>query len=182
MKTHWLALRLFLGWFWVGCSCVAARGDGGTVRLRERKGPYEITVFTSPTPFRAGPVDISVLVQDAASGEPLPTARVTVTLTARRRQYGLHQAATSSAATNKLLRSALFELPWAGWWEVEVTVAAGVEEGGGEETVRFAVEAAEPLPHWVALWPWLAWPALAVAVFGVHRRLVRRSIDSPSRA
>jgi hypothetical protein len=55
---------------------------------------------------------------------------------------------------------------------VEVAIAGGIGEGRGEEKVHFAVEAAEPLPHWVALWPWLAWPALVVALFGL-RRLVR---------
>ena len=50
--------------------------DGGTVRLSQRQGGYRITVFTAPTPFRAGPVDISVLVQDAATGQPVPEAHI----------------------------------------------------------------------------------------------------------
>ena len=58
-----------LGWLLVGACGEAARGDGGTVRLSRCEGGYRITVFTAPTPFRAGPVDISVLVQDAATGE-----------------------------------------------------------------------------------------------------------------
>src|SRR6516225_11891006 len=60
-----------------------ARADGGAVRLRERVGGYQIAVFTSPTPFRAGPVDVSVLVQDAATEECVPDARVTLRLMAR---------------------------------------------------------------------------------------------------
>jgi len=48
------------------------RADGGAVRLSERQGGYQITAFTSPTPFRAGPVDISVLVQDAATEKRRP--------------------------------------------------------------------------------------------------------------
>ena len=51
-----------------------ARADGGTVRLSERQGEYRITVFTAPVPFRAGLVDISVLVQDAVSRTPIPDA------------------------------------------------------------------------------------------------------------
>jgi hypothetical protein len=39
--------------------------DEGAVRLLERKGPYQIAVFTAPTPLSAGPVDVSVLVQNA---------------------------------------------------------------------------------------------------------------------
>ncbi len=45
-----------------------ARADGGAVRLRQRSGGYQIAVFTEPTPLRAGPVDVSVLVQDAETG------------------------------------------------------------------------------------------------------------------
>ena len=48
----------------------------------DRAGGYQIAVFTSPTPFRAGPVDFSVLVQDAASEECVPEAQVTVCLKA----------------------------------------------------------------------------------------------------
>src|SRR5262249_156491 len=55
-----------------------ARADGGTVRLSQRAGGYQVTVFTEPTPLRAGPVDVSVLVQDAATGQALPGAQVTV--------------------------------------------------------------------------------------------------------
>ena len=32
------------------------RADGGAVRLSERQGNYRLTVFTAPTPVRAGPV------------------------------------------------------------------------------------------------------------------------------
>ena len=46
--------------------------DGGTVRLSEEQGRYRITVFTAPAPLRAGPVDVSVLVQEAATGERSP--------------------------------------------------------------------------------------------------------------
>ncbi len=43
----------------------AVFGDGGAVRFSGQQGDWRITVFTSPTPLRAGPVDVSVLVQDA---------------------------------------------------------------------------------------------------------------------
>src|SRR5580704_18909475 len=48
---------------------VATFADGGTIRLSETKEAYRISAFTSPNPFRAGPVEISVLVQDADSGD-----------------------------------------------------------------------------------------------------------------
>src|SRR5262249_58128830 len=91
-----------------------ARADGGAVRLCERAAGYQITVFTSPTPLRAGPVDVSVLVQDAATGECMPEARVTVCWKVPGAGRMLEYQATTEAATNKLLRAAEFQLPGPG--------------------------------------------------------------------
>jgi hypothetical protein len=146
-----------------------AWADGGTVRLRERAGAYQITVFTAPTPFRVGPVDVSVLVLDAATAEHVPQARVTVHLSARGTGEILEYPATAAAATNKLFYAAVFNLPEPGWWDVEVAVAGP----HGPALLRFGVEADEAPPRWLELWPWFAWPALAVAMFGVHRILAR---------
>lgn len=55
-----------------------AVADGGALRLSEQKDGYRIAAFTTPTPLRAGPVDISVLVQDAATGEPNAEVEVSV--------------------------------------------------------------------------------------------------------
>jgi hypothetical protein len=140
------------------------------VRLSERAGGYQIAVFTSPTPLRAGPVDVSVLVQDAATGECVPEVRVTVRLAARGGGRDLEFPATGETATNKLFLAAEFRLPEPGWWDVTVAV----EGPHGPAHVRFGVRADEPPPRWVDLWPWFGWPALAVALFGVHRVLVRR--------
>ena len=153
-----------------------SRADGGAVRLRERAGGYQITVFTSPTPFRAGPVDVSVLVQDAATGETVPEARVSLCLTAPGAGCVLESTATTEAATNKLFRAAEFRLPESGWWDV----AVAVEGPHGPALVRFGVQADDPLPRWLDLWPWFGWPALAVALFGIHQVLVRRKTPPAS--
>jgi hypothetical protein len=144
--------------------------DGGTVRLSERKGDYRITVFTSPTPLRAGPIDISVFVQDVASGEPIARARVTVRATRRPGGETTYQPATTTAATNKLYQAAVFDLAEPGWWDVEIVI-----EGLGEPIkASFAMEAGQPLPRVWEMTPWIAWPALAIVLFGVHQGLVRR--------
>jgi hypothetical protein len=149
-----------------------ARADGGAVRMREQAGAYQVTVFTAPTPFRAGPVDISVLVLDAATGEYIPQARVTVRLKARGTGNLLEYPASTAAATNKLFRAAVFELPEPGWWDVELVVDGPY----GPVLLHLEVEADQPLPRWLELWPWFTWPALAVAFFGLHQVLVRRRI------
>jgi hypothetical protein len=152
-----------------------ARAHGGVVRLCERAGNYQLAVFTSPTPLRAGPVEVSVLVQDPATGACTPGARVTVRLTApvsgRVREY----PATPEAATNRLFHAAVLELPEAGRWDVEVIV----DGPQGPARARFPVEAGAALPRWLELWPWFSWPALAIALFGLHQVLVRRQRTPP---
>src|ERR1700722_16170868 len=93
--------------------------DGGTLRLRGRVGNYQIAVFTSPAVFRAGPVDVSVFVQDAATREHIPQAQVTVRLIAQDEpSLEIKHPATVGAATNKLFHAAEFELPRSGHWDV----------------------------------------------------------------
>jgi hypothetical protein len=160
---------MMAGWLCFGTWSTPAFGDGGSVYLSAEKDGYRITVFAAPSPLRAGPVDISVLVQDAQTGAPLPQARVTVRM-ARIGQPALEHPATQETATNKLLRAAQFELPEPGRWHIEVQVE-GVH---GLAMVGDELEAAAPLPRWRELWPWIGWPALVVALFGIHQALVRR--------
>jgi hypothetical protein len=155
-----------------------AKADGGAVRLRERAGNYQVAVFTAPTPLRAGPVDFSVLVQDAATGECVPEARVTIRLRSREAEHLLEYTASADAATNKLFQAAVFELPEPGWWEVEVAI----EGPFGPALSTFSVQADELLPRWLDLWLWFTWPAFAVALFGLHQLLVRRRVVRPPAA
>ena len=154
-----------------------ARADGGAMRLRQRAGGYQIAVFTSPSPFRAGPVDVSVLVQDAATAEYVPEAHVTVRLKAPETGRALECTATREAATNRLFHAAVFELPEPGWWNVEVAV----DGPHGPALLRFGIEADGPAPRWLELWPWFTWPVLVVALFGLHHVLVPRRIPRSSR-
>ena len=165
----------FAIFFFFGCAPACA--DGGSIRLSERKGGYRITTFSAPSPFRAGPVDISVLVQDAVTGQPLPEARATVRMT-KIGQPTLEYAATQDVATNKLLRAAQFELPEPGRWELEVQV----EGSRGSAVVACEVEAAERLPRWHSLWPWIGWPALAIALFFFHELSARRKFGKTRRS
>ena len=164
-----LAGSVIFGWLFLGTWCAPACGDGGTMRMSEKRGGFLITVFTAPAPFRAGPVDISVLIQDASTGELVPQAQVTVRVT-KPGQLALEYPATREAATNKLLHAAQFELPEPGRWQLEVQVEAAHRLAviGGE------LEAAAPLPRWRELWPWIGWPALAIVLFGIHQVLARR--------
>lgn len=115
-------------------------------------------------------MDVSVLVQDAATGECLPEARVTLLLKAPAAGLASEFPATTEAATNRLFHAAVFELPEPGGWDVGVAV----EGPHGPALLRFWVEAEGPLPRWLELWPWFTWPALVVALFCLHQALVQR--------
>jgi hypothetical protein len=145
--------------------------DGGTVRFSQRRDGYQVTVFTSPTPLRAGFVDISVFVQDATTGKPLTDVPVQVhAQPVGDPQRKVSAPATTEAATNKLFRAAQFELPEPGQWRVEVVV-----QGYDQPTaIDFEVAVAKAVPSWVNLSLWIGWPFAAVLLFGIHQVLVRR--------
>jgi hypothetical protein len=145
--------------------------DGGLVRLSERKGDYRITVFTSPTPLRAGRVDMSVFVQDLENRELVAEARIMVQATPRDQPSEiLCHPATAEAATNKLFQAAVFDLPQSGWWNVGIVI-----EGLREPVqVNFDMEADESLPRVRELAWWIGWPAAAVLLFCVHQWLIER--------
>lgn len=142
--------------------------DGGRVRGRQEAGPFTVTVFTAPEPLTAGPADVSVLVQDRASGEVLLDARVEVRLTAP----GARESRTFVAGpgTNRLLKSAAVFLPNAGLWAFEVVVRRAADAAAVSGTMP--VEA--PAPRLVAIWPFVAAPPVAVALFALGVRSRRR--------
>jgi hypothetical protein len=147
------------------------RADGGTLRISEQRHGYRISVFTSPTPWRAGPVDVSVLVQNVDTGDPLADVDVAVAASSLDRPgRSIGERAVAGSATNKLFHSAELDLPSSGRWRIEVTVAGPQ----GRTTSSFELEAGEPLPPWLGLAPWIGWPAIVIALFVVHQCLVRR--------
>jgi hypothetical protein len=146
-----------------------AFADAGTLRLSERHQEYQVTIFTSPTPVRAGAVDVSVLIQDAA-GAPVDADVLVRAWPRGRPDEALRYPATTAAATNKLFHAAVFELPEPGEWDMAVQMD-GLPE---RLQVQFRMDVAGPPPAWHALAPWVAWPAIAIAGFAVHQCLVRR--------
>ncbi len=149
--------------------CAPVLGDGGTVCMSGTRGPFSITVFTAPTPLRAGPVDISILVQDARTGEVTTNTLVTVRLT-QEGQQPIECEATTQGATNKLLHAAQFEVPEPGKWKIELRTE-GPEDIG---VLEGEVEVAERLPRWREVWPWIAWPVPVIVLVGIHVRLKQR--------
>ncbi len=156
-----------------------ALADGGALRLSEQKGNYQIAVFTAPTPLRAGPVDVSALVQNASTHEPVSDLHVIVkAVRLDRPGVVIRRTATNEAATNKLFQAAMLDLTEPGWWHLEVSLDGPL----GTTEVDFDMEAAKPLPKYFALWKWLTWPVLPILLFGAHQFLARRTIHRSRRA
>jgi hypothetical protein len=142
-----------------------AGADGGAVQLRQTGGRFVVTVFAAPTPLRAGAVDVSILVQDRDTNEPVLDAEVLIVLTPSGRDgTAIDAAATRAFATNKLLYAVVIDVPSAGAWDLRVTVRRGHEAA----TVAGQMIFAESVPPLLAHWPYLAFPPVAVLVFVVH--------------
>lgn len=142
--------------------------DGGTVRLSETHGAALITVFTSPTPLRAGAIDVSVLLQDAVSGATLTDAEIEVAIyPAGIGGRRISRPAGTEHVVNKLLRAAKFDIAATGPTTCEVIVR---RPNHADCRVQFVAGIAPALPRWVGYWPWFTWPAAVIAVFALRRR------------
>jgi hypothetical protein len=58
----------------------SAFADGPHIALHATQGRYEITVFTAPDPLVTGPIQLTLLVQDVATGALLPGVSASGTL------------------------------------------------------------------------------------------------------
>lgn len=147
----------------------AAYGDGGIVRASETHGTTQITVFTSPTPLRAGPIDVSVLIQDLPSGMTATDAEIEVIVHPTDAPgRALRRMATADRAVNKLLRAAEFDLVESGPTQFEIIVRRSQR---ADLRVRFEADVTPPLPRWAQYWPWFTWPLVVAAIFILRRRL-----------
>jgi len=105
--------------------------DGAVVRTQEISGPFRITVFTEPDPLSVGPCDISVLVQDRESGEPILDAPVSLAIERPNATSDPPEAipATIEESSLKLLESGTVDLPRQGTWNLRVSVGRGAATG-----------------------------------------------------
>ena len=117
-----------------------ARADGGTLILREERGGRIVSLIAEPTPLRAGPVGLEVLVQSRETGQPILSGDVRLRLHGPDAGVPLEVTARAEAAANRLFRAARVELPIPGPWQIEVWVAG--PDGG--ETFRAQLEVAPP--------------------------------------
>ena len=150
-----------------------AFADGGTVQLRKEAGALVITVFSSPAPLSAGPVDISLLVQNRNGLEPVLDANVSLLLRADASGTEIQARPTREQAQNKLLYAAPVTLAESGRWQLAITILRNGErtEATGAIDVASAPEMA------ASYWSYIAFPPLVIVVFVVREWLLRRRLE-----
>jgi hypothetical protein len=147
-----------------------AWADGGTVQLRKEAGDLVITVFTSPSPLSAGPVDISLLLQNRNGLEPILDATVSLVLVHAGSNIEFHARPSREQARNKLLYAAPVMLSKRGQWGISITVLRKGKTVAAAGTLEVA-----PAPGGaVSLAGFLAFPPIMIVLFIVRERLLRR--------
>ncbi|MCU1238945.1 MAG: hypothetical protein JWP63_6912 [Candidatus Solibacter sp.] len=147
-----------------------ALADGGAVQLRTEAGAFVITVFTSPAPLSAGPVDISLLVQNRDGLEPVLDADVLLALRAQPSRSEIRAQASRQKSQNKLLYAAPVTLVESGKWQIAVTILRNGERTAAAGTIDVA-----PTREMVAsYWGYVAFPPFMIVAFVVRERLICR--------
>jgi hypothetical protein len=149
-----------------------AHADGGTVQFKKSAGPFSITVFTTPSPLRAGPVDIGLMIQ-SSDNQPLLDCVSEVQLR-KEGEASIRSEATHGSAQNKLFYAAQVRIPRSGVWDLEVTVSRGDDSA----KVSGAITLAASNPVLLVYWRSLAIPPILILLFALNQWLKRRTTAS----
>ena len=155
---------------------IQAHADGGTVQFEKSAGPFVITVFTTPSPLRAGPVDISLMIQSRDSQQPVLDCQALVQLR-KEAAINIRSEATHEAAQNKLLYAAPVNVPEPGPWELKVAI----QHGDDSINVSGEITVAPANPVLLVYWRSLILPPLLISLFAVNQWLKRRSTKGDKR-
>jgi hypothetical protein len=151
---------------------VSLWADGGTLLLQKRAGRLNVSVFSSPVPLRAGPADLSVIVQKSSDQSPIMDAKVMIHLTRRTSDNVTEIAlpARHTDASNKLLYASKAKIPSSGEWSLRVDV----EANNASLVAASNVTVLPSEPPLNTYWPYFALPLLAALAFALNRFLRRR--------
>ena len=177
--------------FVIGLMLFLARmswADGGAIQFQGDAGTFHVTVFTLPPILSAGPVDVTVLIQERSKLNPLLDAQVTLDLTAQTssslNKQGWSPPACALSAPplltdiparlnhgeNRLLYGALVQVPYSGIWQLKINMARGSEK----ESVRTLLKVNPPAPPPLAYWHLFILPPLGVLGYYLNRTARRR--------
>jgi len=158
--------------------------DGGiTVGQIERDG-LRVTVFVAPVPVRAGPLDVTLLVQEIPSNQPVTDANIScsvqkvgppspspVRLPAWCSSIapGARIPATPAHSRNKLLSGAYLPLTEPGRWELNIQLT----RGPASFSVSLPLDVAAPQQPLSTWWPLIALVPAAILLYAWRTILLR---------
>jgi len=167
--TATVAIALLSGAIAYVLGITGAQADGGTVQFKKSAGPFSVTVFTTPSPLRAGPVDISLMIQSSDNQQPLLDCVTEVQLR-KEGEVSIRSEATHGAAQNKLFYAAQVRIREPGVWDLEVIIRRGDDSA----IVSGAITLAASNPVLLGYWRSLAIPPILISLFALNQWLKRR--------
>jgi hypothetical protein len=166
---HLLRRTLLIATF-ISMVTSSVRADGGTVLWQRTTGPFEVTFFTAQMPLRRGPVDLSVMLEEAGETRPIVDARVFIQLENEAGKT-VRVEATHGQARNKLMYCSLINLPEAGHWKMKLVI----EHGDERAEVLDHLMVANPQPMLIAYWKLMAFPLIMIVLFIINQWLRRET-------
>jgi len=154
-----------------GAAIPRAHAHGAFAQFTRPAGPFVVTVFTTDSPLRAGPVDIGLLIQSCENQQPVLDCVALVRLR-KDDAMSISSEATHEAAQNKLLYAAQVKVPEPGVWELE----AAIRHENDSVDVGGPITVAASNPVFLAYWRSLALPPLLIALFALNQWLKRRTV------
>jgi hypothetical protein len=172
-----------------------ACADGGVVRFRGVRGPFVVTIFTTPAPTPDSASDVSLLVQRKDSNDPILDATVDllftppplsagrpigqlcglpgVALLGQKPGQGAMQPsvrATRAQASNKLLYAAPIRFGVNGNWTLDALVTCGSDSA----RASCVIAVGPPASRLIGLLPYLLLPPLGVILFAINQTLRKK--------
>src|SRR6266850_4735786 len=149
-----------------------ARADGGIVIFQRASPPFTITLFSTEMPFKPGPADLSVLLEQPDGHSPILDAQVFIEL---EHEAGMiiRAEATRSQARNKLLYCSLINLPAAGHWKIKLHVRRGDDNAELLSDLVVAAPQTVLLSHWELI----AVPPIIIGLFITNQCLRRKRVQ-----
>ena len=120
-----MVIAVGLCWAWLASG--SSDGDDLSLRLKRQIGTLAVAVFTSPSESASHSTEFAVLVQDRNSLEVMSDAEVRLTVHKGDSRASSLTATLHQDLQNKLLQSAVVDMPTTGIWLLDIFVRRGLE-------------------------------------------------------
>jgi len=155
-----------LCWAWLA----SGSSDGADLSLRfsRQTGTLAVAVFTPPGESVSHSTEFAVLVQDRNSLEVMSDAEIRLTVHKRDTRASSSTASLHQDPQNKLLQSAVLDMPTTGIWLLEILIRRGLDNAN----LSMALNVVNPESSTENRWPYgavIAFFALLAVVYRLRR-------------